>query len=103
MSARVGDMPLPPGGERLLTHLFFSEDIAAHDRASLPSVAAAILLHLLLLFLAIGPVGHHLLKTETDPGVGTGIGAGVAGGGGGGNDEQLLVSLTAPPLPAAPA
>ncbi len=101
MSARVADMPLPPGGERLLTHLFFSENVAAHDRASAPSVVVAVLLHLLLLFLAVGPVAHHLLKTETDPGVGTGIGAGMAGGGGGGNDEQLLVSLSAPPVSAS--
>ncbi len=101
MSARVADMPLPPGGERLLSHLFFSENEAAHDRSSVPSLAVAVLFHLLLLLLAIGPVGHHLLQTETDPGVGTGIGAGVAGGGGGGNDEQMLVALSAPPMPAA--
>src|SRR5512142_3544659 len=103
MSARVADMPLPPGGERLLTHLFFSEDVTAHDRSTVPSLAVAVLFHALLLLLALGPVGHHLLKTETDPGVGTGIGAGMAGGGGGGREEQVIISLVAPPAPAAAA
>lgn len=92
----------PPPNDRVLTHLFFSAAEAAHDRASVPSGILALLLHALLVFLALGPVGHHLLRTETDPGVGTGIGAGAAGGGGGGRDEEVsIVSLIAPAVAAA--
>src|SRR5512142_415927 len=101
MSERMDDRH-PPPNDRVLSHLFFTASEAAHDRASLPSGLLALLLHALLLFLAIGPIGHHILKIETDPGVGTGIGAGAAGGGGGGR-EETMVSLVAPPMPAAAA
>ena len=102
MSARSEEHTGPPPNDRVLMHLFFSADDAAHDRASVPSGILALLLHLLLVFLALGPVGRHLLKTETDPGVGTGIGAGAAGGGGGGRDEEVsIVSLIAPAVAAA--
>lgn len=92
------------GGERVLTHLFFSANAEAHDRTSGGSLLLSILLHALLLLLAVGPIAqHHLKKTELDPGVGTGIGAGPAGGGGGGREEITLVDLTSPPLPAPAA
>lgn len=104
MSARSQEQQHPPPNDRVLTHLFFTADEAAHDRSSLPSGILALLTHLLLLLLAIGPVGRHLLKTETDPGVGTGIGAGAAGGGGGGREEEIaIVTLESPPAPATPA
>ncbi len=101
MSARSPDKH-PPPNDRVLTHLFFSASEAAHDRVSVPSGILALLLHALLFFLALGPIGHHLLRTETDPGVGTGIGAGMAGGGGGGREEEVsIVSLIAPAEAAA--
>ncbi len=100
MSARPQEQQHPPPNDRVLTHLFFTADEAAHDRFTVPAGILALLTHLLLLLLAIGPVGRHLLKTETDPGVGTGIGAGAAGGGGGGREEELsIVTLEAPPAP----
>jgi len=101
MNARM-DNRHPPPNDRVFSHLFYSASEAAHDRDSVASGLVVFVLYALLLLLVIGPVGHHILKIETDPGVGTGIGAGAAGGGGGGQ-EETIISLEAPAMPAPAA